>query len=63
MDEPDRAAIAAYVRAAAVLHTMPISPEREPLVIDVMARLAEFAADLRTAPLADEDEPASRFEP
>lgn len=63
MDEPDPAAIAAYVRAAAVLYEMPISPEREPPVVDVMQRLAEFAADLRTAPLDDDDEPAGRFEP
>ncbi len=63
MDEPDRAALAAYVRAAAALAGMPIPVEREALVVENMERLAHFAADLHTAPLADDDEPAGIFVP
>ena len=63
MDEPDRTGIVAYVRAAAALHGMPLSAEREALVVDVMERLRLFAADLNAFPLDDRDEPAGIFQP
>jgi len=63
MDEPDRAGLVAYVRAAAALNGMPLPGNREALVVDVMERLAVFAADLAAFPLADHDEPAAVFQP
>lgn len=63
MDESDRASVAAYVRAAAALHGMPLSSEREPLVVAVVERLAAFAADVAAFTLPDEVEPAGVFTP
>ena len=62
MDESPEA-LRAYVREAARLQHMPLPAERESAVVAVVARLAEFNAELAAFPLADHDEPAGTFVP
>jgi hypothetical protein len=63
MDEPARAGIVAYVRAATALQGLPLSAERERAVVDVVERLALFATDVAGLKLADDAEPAGTFQP
>lgn len=55
--------IAAYVRAAAQLHALPLSDAQIERVAAHLARTAALAAALQKTPLADHAEPAQIYEP
>lgn len=59
----DALRIAAHVDAAAALLGMPLDAERRAAVIAAMERLAEFATDLASVPLANDVEVAGVFVP
>ena len=61
--EDDAQRVAVFVDAAARALAMPLDPERRASVALAMARLAEFAADVASVPLADDIEVAGVFVP
>jgi len=63
MEDDDRRAAGAYVDAAAELLALPLESVDRAVVVSVMQRLAAFSTDVASVALANDVEPAGRFEP
>jgi hypothetical protein len=63
MEHSEAADLAAFVDSAAALTGMPLDDERRAAVVQVVGRIAAFAADLGACSIARDVEIAGRFVP